>query len=67
MWMDAYVHDVLIRQQIADSDRTAAMRHAVRAARMPRAPRRWPASIQRFVVSVAAACLRRPAARVAVR
>lgn len=44
MSMDTYVHEMLIRQQIAESDRLAAMRHLVRAAQRARAPRtRWAA------------------------
>ena len=47
--METYVYEVLIRQQIADSNRAAALRHLVRAARAPRAPSRWRAAIQWFV------------------
>ena len=55
MWMDAYVHETLIRQQIADSNRTAALRAAVRSAmsQRPRAPW-WPA-LQRVVWRLTAA------------
>jgi hypothetical protein len=67
MWMDAYVQETLIRQQIAQSDRTAALRHAVRLAQSSRPRRRWPAIIQRLVRSAAAAWPRRPAEGVAVR
>ena len=67
MWMDAYVHDTLIRQQIADSDRAAALQHLVRSATTSRRPRSWKAAIRRFVQRAAIACPRRPAARVAIR
>ena len=33
MWMDAYVHEILIRQQIAESEQQAARQHLVRGAR----------------------------------
>ena len=37
MWMDAYVHEVLIRHQIAQADERAARAHLLRSARRPRA------------------------------
>lgn len=67
MWMDMYVQQTLIRQQIAESNRTAALRHLVRSARAAGERRSWWATIQRFVRSAAAAWPRRPAARVALR
>jgi hypothetical protein len=67
MWMDAYVQQILIGQQIAESNRTAALNHLVRSARSAQAQRPWWAAIQRFVRSAAARSSRRPAARVAVR
>ena len=60
--METYVYEVLIRQQIADSNRAAALRHLVRAARARRAPSRWRAASQWFLSS-AALYLRRPARR----
>jgi hypothetical protein len=40
MWMDAYVQETLIRDQIAEIDRQAARRHVIRLARPPVAPGR---------------------------
>ena len=67
MSMDTYVQQVLIRQQIADSNRDAAMRHLLRSAKSPRARSPWWAAIQRFVRSAAESRRRRSAERVAVR
>jgi hypothetical protein len=66
MSMDTYVQQILIRQQIADSDRDAAMRHLLRSAKSPRVRRPGWAAIQRFVRSAAASWRRRPAERVAL-
>ncbi len=67
MWMDAYVHQTLIRQQIAESERTAAVRCAVRLARSsaPRTP--WRAVIHRLVRTAVDSWSRRLAERVALR
>ena len=67
MYMDAYVQETLIRQQIAESDRAAALRHLVRLAQSSRPRRPWRAVIHRFVRSAAASWPWRPAERVAVR
>jgi hypothetical protein len=67
MWMDAYVQQTLIRQQIAECERAAAMRHALRDLNPPRKPSPWRAGIRRFIRSAAASWRRRPAERVAVR
>jgi hypothetical protein len=67
MWMDTYVQQTLIRQQIAEADRTAALRHLLRSAKPPRPPRPRRAVVQRLVRSAAASWRRRPAERVAVR
>jgi hypothetical protein len=67
MWMDAYVAHTLIRQQVAESDRTAAIRHLVRIAATSRPARPWRGALQRFVRIAAASCVRRPAERVVVR
>jgi hypothetical protein len=67
MWMDAYVQQTLIRQQIDESNRTAALRHLVRAAESARARRPWWPSVQRLVRGAVTSRPRRPAARVAVR
>jgi hypothetical protein len=67
MWMDAYVQQTLIRQQIAESNRTAALRHLVRSAKPSRARTPWWTAIVRFVSRVAASWPRRPAERAAVR
>jgi hypothetical protein len=67
MWMDAYVQQTLIRQQIAESDRTAALRHLVRCAKASRARTPWWTAIVRFVQRAAASWPRRPARRVTVR
>jgi hypothetical protein len=67
MLMDAYVQQTLSRQQIAESERAAAMRHLLRSATSPRARSPWWAAIRCFVRSVAASWPRRPAERVAVR
>lgn len=67
MWMDAYVQQTLIRQQIAESTRIAALRHLAHSAKPPRARMPWWAAIQRFVRNAAASWPRRPAERVAVR
>lgn len=39
MWMDAYLQETLIREQIADARRRADRDHALRLARPPRARR----------------------------
>jgi len=39
MWMNWYVQDILVRQQIADAERRAAHHQLVREARARRAPR----------------------------
>ena len=67
MWMDAYVQQILIREQIAESERTAAMRAMLRSAEPPRRRSPWGAVIPRLVRSAAASWRRRPAERVAVR
>lgn len=67
MWMDAYVQQTLIRQQIAESTRTAALRQLMQSARPPRARMPWWAAIRRFVRNAATSWPRRPAERVAVR
>ena len=67
MWMDAYVQQVLIRQQIAESTRAATLRHLVREAETSRAGRPWWPSVQRSVRAAVTRWARRPAARVAVR
>jgi hypothetical protein len=68
MWMDAYVQQILIRQQIAESERVAAMRHLLRSAEPPRTRSPWWATvIQLFARSAAASWRRRTAERVAVR
>jgi hypothetical protein len=67
MWMDAYVQQTLIRQQIADADRTAALHHLVRSARRPRTPGPWWALARRLARTALASWSRRPAGRVAVR
>jgi hypothetical protein len=67
MWMDAYVQQTLIRQQIEESNRTAALRHLVRAAQSARARRPWWPGLQRFVRACLTVKPQRPAARVAVR
>ena len=54
MWMDAYVQHTLIRQQIAESNRTAAMQHLVRSAKSRRGRTPWWTAIVRFVPSAAA-------------
>jgi hypothetical protein len=67
MWMDAYVHDTLIRQQIAESDRNAPIRHLLRDAAASRPAPAWRTALPRLVRIGAASCARRPAERVAVR
>jgi hypothetical protein len=67
MWMDAYVQEILIRQQIAASGRDAALRHRLRSAKAPRTPSPWRVVIQRFVRSAAASWRRGAAERVAAR
>ena len=49
MWMDAYVQQTLIRQQIAESNRAAALQHLVRRAKPSPARRPWWTAIVRFV------------------
>ena len=49
MWMDVYVQDLLIREQIADAQRQAARRHLLRSAQPPRARRRRWTVIQQLV------------------
>ena len=66
MWMDAYVQQILIRQQMAECERAAAVKRALRETERPRPRRRWRPVIARFVRS-AIASSRRPAERVAVR
>jgi hypothetical protein len=67
MWMDAYVQQTLIREQIAESNRMAARQHLVRSGTSTRARSPWWAAMQRLVRSAAALSSRRPAERVAVR
>jgi hypothetical protein len=67
MWMDAYVHDTLIRQQIAEFNRNAAIRHLIRSAATSRPARPWRAALQRFARIAAASCVRRVVERMAVR
>jgi hypothetical protein len=38
MWMNVYLEDTLVREQIADAQRRAARNHLLRHARPPRAP-----------------------------
>ena len=48
MWMDAHVHQILIRQQLAEADRYAARQHMIDTA-LARPPRhRWAALRQRI-------------------
>jgi hypothetical protein len=61
MWMDAYVQEILIRQQIADSNRAAEVRHLLHAARSARPARPRSAIVRRL----AASWRRRPAERMA--
>jgi hypothetical protein len=66
MWMDACIHQILIRQQIAQSDRHAALQHMLQSA-LARPPRhRW-AAVRRWVGSAAHVRLRHPAKRAAAR
>jgi hypothetical protein len=67
MWMDAYVQQTLIRQQTAESNRTAAMQHLVRSAKPSRTRTPWWTAIVRLVPRAAASWPRRPAERAAVR
>ena len=67
MWMDTYVQQTLIRQQIAESNRSAAMRHLVRSAKPSRARPPWWNAIVRFVARAAGSWRRRPAAQAAIR
>ena len=67
MCMDAYVQETLIRQQIADSNRTAALHHLVRSARSSRARTPWWTAVVRFVSDAGVSWPRRPAARAALR
>ena len=68
MWMDAYVQETLIRQQIAESNRTAAVQHLVRSGAKPsRARPPWWTAIVRLVPRAAASWRRRPAAQAAIR
>lgn len=67
MWMDAYVQQTLIRQQIAESNRTATLRHLVRSAQSARPRTPWWATIQRFVRSAVVGSSGHPAERAAVR
>jgi len=67
MWMDSYVQETLIRQQIAESNRIAALMHQVRSARPPRTRRPWWEALQRFVRKAVATRRRPSAARVTVR
>lgn len=54
MWMDAYVQQTLIRQQIAESNRTAALQHLVRSAKPSRARTPWWTAIVRLGARAAA-------------
>ena len=63
MWMDAYVHEVLIRQQIAQADERAALEHLLRRARRPRPG--FGVLIARLVRLVVAPRSRRPVAGMA--
>jgi hypothetical protein len=67
MWMDAYVQQILIRQQIAETERTAAVRHLVRSAKARGVPGEPWMTIRPFLRRAAASWLRRPANGVAVR
>src|SRR5262245_41693036 len=59
MWMDAYVQDTLIRQQIAESNRIAALHHLVSAARSPRTTTPWWTAFRRFIGGAAPSWPRR--------
>jgi hypothetical protein len=67
MWMDACIHQILIRQQIAHSDRHAALQHMVQTAALAGPPRdRW-AAVRRWARSAAHAWTRHPEQRPATR
>ena len=67
MWMDAYVHDTLIRQQIAEANGRAALQHVVRTPTAPPARRVYWRDVHQLVRNALLWGRRRPAARLAVR
>jgi hypothetical protein len=67
MWMDVYVQQILVRQQIAESDRAAAVRHQLCLAKSAHVRRPWRLVVQRLVRSAVRSRRWRTAERVAVR
>jgi hypothetical protein len=57
MCMDAYVQEILIREQIADGQRQAARRHLL--AKPSRARRRWWVVVHRLVHALSMSGIRR--------
>ena len=49
MWMNPYLRDTLIRDQILEAQREAARRHLLRLARQPRPGGRLGVAVQRLV------------------
>jgi hypothetical protein len=52
MWMDAYVQETLMRDQIAEADRQAALRHLVRSTKRPSGSTRVGCAIRRLADAV---------------
>jgi hypothetical protein len=48
MWMDTYVQDTLIRAQIAEAQRDAALRHLLRLVKPPRSRARFGSIMRRL-------------------
>ena len=52
MWMDSYVQDTLIRDQIAEAQRHAARRHLLRFVKPSGTPTRFSSVIRRLAGSL---------------
>jgi hypothetical protein len=53
MWMDAYVQETMIRDQIAEAQRQATRRHLLRLAQPPGPPARVRVVLRRLAQAVA--------------
>jgi hypothetical protein len=67
MWMDAYVHEVLVRQQIRDAQERAARQFALSNARRGRHGRRAPGRLTQLLKAIADLHPKQLIARVAER